>query len=354
LSTSRQTIYGKTQKEVSDKLRNLSIHYGAGDVFDSASMVFKEWLDFWLENYKKLNLKQKTYEVYERFIILHISPSNLGQITLKKITSMHIQRLINDKYKGGLSTASIRKMFNIIKQALQKAVDGNMLLKNPASSVELPEHKQKDIEVFTMEEQERFFEFAKDDVLYDLFVIAVDTGIRLGELLAINWQDVDLKDETISITKNLIFVKDYYNESDKKNILKIQDVPKTKASIRKVPLTQRSLYILKKRKIAANSHAETVFLTSNRRYLSPRNVERSFCRIVAKAKLPNCNFHSLRHTYATRMFEIGTSAKIVSEILGHSKVSHTLDIYTHVIPSLKNNAVKNLDLLYEKQNIIAK
>jgi integrase len=350
----RQSIYGKTQKEVSDKLRNLSIQYGTGDVFDAASMTFKEWVNYWLENYKKLNLKPKTYEVYDRFIKLHIATSSIGQTTLRKITPMQIQRLVNDKFKSGLSSSSVRKMFNIINQALQKACDSDMLQKNPASTVELPEHSQKEIKVFTMEEQNKFFEAAKDDALYDFFVIAVDTGIRLGELLAITWKDVDLKNELISISKNLIYVKDYNNEGDKENILKIQEVPKTKASIRKVPLTQRSKHILKKRKLAAEDDEGTIFITKTKKFISPRNVERSFCRIAEKAKISDCNVHSLRHTYATRMFEAGTPAKIVSEILGHSKVSHTLDIYTHVIPHLKNEAVKNLDLLYKNLNATAK
>lgn len=347
-SIDRRSVYGKSPKEVSDKIRKLSIEQGSVIAFDSALMTVKEWTNYWLENYKKLNIKPKTYEVYERIIKLHIEPSALGMMQLRKITPMQIQKLVNEKYRAGLSSATVRKMFNIINQALQKAYDNDMIPKNPAKTVELPEHTQKEIKVFTREEQDRFFEAAKGDALYDFFVISIDTGIRLGELLAITWKDVDFKNETIGISKNIIQVKNYLNQGDSKNITIIQETPKTKASIRKVPLTQRSLGILKSRKMLAESDQDVVFTTKVKTTIRHRNVARSFYRIAKKAKIEGANPHSLRHTYATRMFEIGVPAKIVSEILGHSKVSHTLDLYTHVIPHIKNEAVKNLDLLYEK------
>lgn len=120
--------------------------------------------------------------MYERFILLHINPA-IGHLSIKDINTMNIQKFVNDKYKSGLSTASIRKMFNIINQALNHAVKGNMIIRNPAESVHLPKHTQKQIKVFTQEEQDKFLECAKDDALYGLFVLALDTGIRLGCLL---------------------------------------------------------------------------------------------------------------------------------------------------------------------------
>lgn len=347
-SPNRKSVYGNTKKEVIEKLRAMAIDFGNGISFDSTVMTMKEWLVFWLENFKKLSLKPKTYEVYERFILQHITPS-LGHISIKDINTMNIQKLVNDKYKAGLSTASIRKMFNIINQSLSHAVKGNMITRNPAESVHLPKHTQKQIKVFTQEEQNRFLECSKGDTLHGLFVLALDTGIRLGELLALTWNDVDFDNETIQVNKNLITVKDFDNTAESKNILMLQDAPKTKASIRKVPLTKRSLALLKEMN-PGQTATGLIFRTKTKNFISPRNVERSFCRIAAKAGISKCNFHTARHSYATRLFELGIPAKVVSELLGHSKVSHTLDIYTHVIPVIKNEAIRALDAFYDRQS----
>jgi integrase len=345
----RKTVYGKTKKEVSEKLREIGTQITIGMDFDSATMLVSDWARFWLENFKKRTLKAKTYEVYEQFINLHIAPCFKG-VVISKLTAMHIQKLVNDKLKAGLSTASIRKMYGIIHQFLAKAIENDIILKNPASAVELPEHKQKEIKVFSNEEQTKFFEAAKEDRLYDFFVLAVDTGIRLGEILALTWDDIDFNKGLIYINKNLMLVKNYEADAKTNYSQKVQDTPKTKSSIRKVPMTKRTALALKKRKIAS-SDVMTVFHTHSGQFLSARNVERSFCRLIEKAGIEKCNVHTLRHTFATRMFEIGVSAKIVSVLLGHSKVSHTLDIYTHVLPDKRDEAIKGLDAFYENQKM---
>ena len=160
-------------------------------------MSTKEWMEFWIENFKKLNLKPKTLEVYKQVIACQITP-NIGHIALKNLTTMHLQRLINDKFQGGLSTGTIRKMHNIICSSLDQALQNDMIPKNPAKSVKLPTHTQKAIKFFTESEQKRFFEVARKDDLYPLFVIAAHTGLRLGELLALNWGDIDFKSGTVS------------------------------------------------------------------------------------------------------------------------------------------------------------
>lgn len=337
----RKTVYGKTKAETAEKLRVLAYQFGVGACYDPSTMTIKEWMDFWIENFKKLNLKPKTLEVYKQVIACHIVP-NIGHITLKNLTTMHLQRLINEKYQSGLSTGSIRKMHNIISSSLEQALQNDMIPKNPAKSVKLPAHTQKTIKFFTECEQERFFKEAMADNLYPLFVLATHTGLRLGELLALNWGDIDFKNGTVSVTKNSITVEDFEGETGKKNITKIQSTPKTRSSIRKVPLSETATQVLKSHK--QKSSTLLVFCTKNGTLLNARNVERSFYRIVEKAGIEKCSFHTLRHTFATRLFEKGVSAKIVSELLGHSKVSHTLDIYTHCTPSIKNDAVKTLDI----------
>lgn len=337
----RKTVYGKTKAEAGEKLRTLAFQFGAGRCYDPSKMTVKEWLAFWIENFKRLSLKPKTFEVYKQMIDCHIVPK-IGHVTLKDLNALHLQRLINEKFEDGMASASVRKMHNIISSSLNQALTNDMIPKNPAKAVTLPTLSQKEIKYFTEDEQKRFFEAVKGDTLYPLFVLAAHSGLRIGELLALNWGDIDFKKGTVSVTKNSITVEDFEGESGKKNITKIQDTPKTKSSIRKVPLSDTATQVLKNHKQKSNTLL--VFCTKKGTLLNARNVERSFYRIVEKAGIEKCSFHTLRHTFATRLFEKGTPAKIVSEFLGHSKVAHTLDIYTHCTQSIKADAIKVLDI----------
>lgn len=341
----RKYVYGKTRSETSQKLLELSSNKAKG-IKEPSNMTLSKWLMFWLENFKKLKLKPKTYEVYETQIRHNIIPV-LGDIPLKELNTLHIQKYINNKLKT-LAPATIRKHYSdLLNPALQKAVDNDMIPKNPCKNVELPMAEQKEIKAFTLDEENRFIEASKTDRLYTLFVVAFDSGLRLGELLALTWGDIDFDKAEINVNKNLVQVKDYAGKSKNKNILAVQDSPKTKSSIRKVPLPKRSLKLLKELK--AKTTTVLVFTTRTMNYLNPRNVERSFVRIATNAEIKDCNFHSLRHTYATRLFQIGVPVNVVSKLLGHAKTSITLDIYISVMPSQKNDAVKALDLLHSKQ-----
>lgn len=335
----RKSVYGKSRPEVVKKIQQLSVNSLKG-LKEPSSMKLKAWLIFWLENYKKLRLKPKTYEVYETQSVCHILPF-LGDITLKDLSSLQVQKYINEKSKT-LSSATVRKQFNILNSCMEKAVANDLINKNPCKHIELPVLEQKEIKAFTREEEKKFLDCAEGDALYTLFVTALDTGIRLGELLALTWDDIDFEAVEIRVNKNLITVKDFEGKTQRENILKVQDTPKSKSSIRKVPVTARALKLLQQLK----SDKPLVFCTRTNNFLTPRNVERSFVRIAMKAGLDGCNFHSLRHTYATRMFELGVPINVVSKLLGHAKASITSDIYISVIPQLKTDAVKALDSLH--------
>lgn len=340
----RKSVYGKTKTEVVQKIQELALSKAHG-LKEPSNMSLSRWLIFWLENFKKLKLKPKTYEVYETQAKHNIIPI-IGDIALKDLNTLHIQRYINEKSKT-LAPATVRKQYNILNSSLEKAVANELIPKNPCRHIELPVLEQKEIKAFTLDEEIRFIEASKDDRLHTLFVVALDSGLRLGELLALTWNDIDLDGAEIAVTKNIIHVKNFEGKSKNKNILIVQDNPKTKSSIRNVPLPQRSLNLLKELKTKSNTII--VFATKTGNYLNPRNVERSFVRIASSTGIYGCNFHSCRHTYATRLFEIGISVNVVSKLLGHSKTSITTDIYISVIPSLKNDAIKSLDLLHSGQ-----
>jgi integrase len=340
----RKSVYGKTKSDVIQKLQELSLSKVHG-LKEPSNMPLGTWLLYWLENFKKLRLKPKTYEVYETQVVYNIIPL-LGDIPLKDLNTLQIQKYVNDKSQT-LAPATVRKQFSILNSALDKAEANELITKNPCNHVELPVLEQKEIRALTLDEESKFIEVSKNDKLYSLFVVALDSGLRLGEILALTWNDIDVDKAEINVNKNVIYVKDYENKSKTNNIIAVQDNPKTKSSIRKVPLTQRSLNLLKELKSKTNSII--VFATKTGNYLNPRNVERSFVRNATKAGIEGCNFHTLRHTFATRLFERGIFVNVVSKLLGHAKTSITTDIYISVIPSLKSNAIKALDLLHSEQ-----
>ena len=214
------------------------------------------------------------------------------------------------------------------------------IILHPAKGIELPSLEQKPVKAFTLEEQARFFEVAKSYSYYEAFIFAVDTGVREGELLALTWDDIDFEKGYVQINKTLVFVKDRENKAGSTYILKVQDSTKTKAGIRKIPLTKRCLRMLRELKLRNIAKSQLVFPSKNGTFINPRNLLRCFDTICSKAGLEGFNCHTLRHTFATRCFEKGIPVKIVSRWLGHKKVQHTLDIYTHVMPDEEKKAIE--------------
>lgn len=157
------------------------------------------------------------------------------------------------------------------------------------------------------------------------------------------WIDIDFEKGYVNINKTLIFVKDRANKSENAYVLQVQDSTKTKAGVRKIPLTKRCLHMLKEMKLKSGGKNELVFPSKNGTYINPRNFLRCFKSICEKAGLEDFNCHTLMHTFATRCFEKGIPVKIVSRWLGHAKVEHTINIYTHVMPDAEKEAIQALE-----------
>ena len=182
--------------------------------------------------------------------------------------------------------------------------------------------------------------------LYNAFVVNVDTGLRAGELLALTWNDIDLENGLIRVNKNVISVKNRDEDADTKNKMIVQDSPKTEASNRTIPLTKRSLDILKE--MNDSKTTDIVFPSEKNTYVSLRNYQRTFYKALEKAGLEKCSPHVLRHSFVTRCFKRNVQTKVISEMVGHAKLAHTTDIYTHVMLDIKRDAVNALDELYSK------
>lgn len=357
----RQFIYGKTRTEVAEKLLKTQNDMKTGAYIKPTKATLGEWLDKWLEQYKRNDLRPTTYSSYEQHIRVHIKPS-IGHVLLQDLTPEMVQKFYNEKYKtgrydgeGGLSSATVRKIHNILHEALDQAVLNSLIYRNAADATKRPKLSQKEIKIFTVEEQNKFMSLLKDEYLGAAFLMDLSTGMRLGELLALKWKNVDLEQGIVWVRESVARVRTH-DPNDVKTKL-ITQPPKTKSGYRDIPLHDIIIDLLKahKEKQEAKIHEADsdftnnglVFCTENGNYIEPRNFMRKFYSLLNKAGIPMTNVHSMRHTFATRLFEANESPKTVQELMGHSDVSHTLNIYTHVMPGIKRSAVKKLNKIFE-------
>ncbi|WP_232841428.1 tyrosine-type recombinase/integrase [Caldicellulosiruptor acetigenus] len=271
-----------------------------------------------------------------------------------------LQALYNSKYENRLSLSTIKHIHVILHSALDQALKNGLVVRNVSEATTLPKVKTKnEIRVLTLQEQQRFIAALEGERLRPAFLLALASGVRLGELLALKWDCVNLKEGTITIKSSLRRIKTYDKNLPTKTMLAFQE-PKTAAGIRTIPVPPVILEELKehrKRQLEERLQAGSLYEDNNLVFatelgtpIEPRNFLRVFYRIIEKANL-DINFHALRHTYATRLLEANEHPKVVQELLGHNDISTTLNIYSHVIPEIKKAAAMKLNNLFENINI---
>ncbi|KRQ85843.1 Tyrosine recombinase XerC [Caloramator mitchellensis] len=350
----RQSFYGKTRQEVAEKINKAINSFAAGVLVEPSQLTLSNWLNTWLFEYKKSNLRPSTLQSYEYLIRYHINPA-LGHYKLKELRSEHLQMLYNDKLKEGLSPRTVKYIHTVLHGALKQAAKNNIVARNISEATILPKQRKKDIKVLTLEEQQRFLNSLEGERLKSIFIIALATGMRQGELLALTWDNVNFKEGTITVKRSLKRVKNFDSNIKKKTIVIFQE-PKTNAGNRIIPLPPAVLEELKnhrKRQLEEKLKAgevyednNLVFATELGKPIETRNLMRTFYRICEKANI-DINFHALRHTYATRLLEANEHPKVVQEILGHNDITTTLNIYSHVMPEVKKAAALKINHLFE-------
>lgn len=353
-SPKRRAVYGKSRKEVADKIAEILSDIKAGDYIEPNKITLSEWLDTWMEEYKTVSIKATTYDSYATNIRVHIKPT-IGYVRLSELSVSNIQGLINSLHRQGKSSALIRKIKNILKGALDQAIMNGLISRNVTQGVMLPKHVQKEIRWFTIEEERRFLSAAKKSRFEVAFKLDLVSGLRLGELIGLSWDCVDFNKGMLTIKQTIVRVKS--REEKGKNLYLISPTTKTDKSRRIVPIPKSAVTMLKEhkkkqdaeKKLAGELYDDNnlVFCTALGNRLIPRNVGRAFTGIAKKAGIEGASVHSLRHTYATRLFENGVAAKTVSELLGHTDVAHTLNVYTHVANRIKEDAIQFLDYVFD-------
>ena len=305
-------------------------------------MKYKEWIELWFENYVKPTSKTKTCICYTSIIQRQIMPK-LGDYDLDEITPLILQKFVtalltagNSKTGRGLSSNTVNLIITIIQESLETAVSVGVLEMYIADKIKRPKTKERKVESFSLKEQKLIeqgvLKHKKSRMLGVL--LCLYTGLRIGELLALEWKDIDLKKRELSVNKSCT---DYVSGEGK--YIRVIESPKTETSIRTIPIPKQLVPILKELK--TNNKSKYVVGDGNKT-ISIRSYQRSFEAVLRKLNISHKGFHALRHTFATRALESGMDVKTLSEILGHKNPTVTLTRYAHAFLEHKRQMMDKL------------
>ncbi len=305
-------------------------------------MKLSEWLRFWLDTYEKSSIKLTTYANYDGYIRNYFQKFDDKDIT--QIFSDDYQDFFDGILEYGLSAKTVRNMIIFLRKALKKAVVEDVIPSNPALDIELPKYESPEIKILSHDQQTKLIKVSYF-YRYGVFVrLTLCTGIRLGELLGLQWNDIDFDRREMRIRRTLHRCKNY-DPTEKASTSIFLDPPKTKNSKRTIPLLNHAVEDLKSWKLKQSrevTNAKFVVTGINGKFLDPKTFKDYYNRMLDRCDIHGITFHALRHTFATNALERGMDKKTLSEILGHYSVAFTLDTYAHVVDSFKR---KNMDLM---------
>lgn len=355
----RKQFYGKTKVETLDKMNEYKIRYNTGQLEHDNNMTFAQWFYTWLFEFRINDLKPSSFERYEGIYRNYVKNLPLGNKKLSDLRASHIQSHYNTLISEGKPVSTIKNINGFIFTCLAEAVKQRYIYQNPCDSIKLPKEaitEKEDIVVLDIEEQKTFIEAIKGHNLEMLFMFDLATGLRLGELLALRWDDINIKDKVVKINKSIKKVT-YIDKEDKRTSKVIEQTPKTKTSYRTVPIPKNVFDMLmiykgqqdieKGKNAEAYNNQGFVFCNSLGFPIESKQPGRNLKSILIKVKIKPLKFHSLRHTYATRLFEAGVPIKTVQALMGHSDIATTMNIYTHVTREKKIEASEILNKIFE-------
>lgn len=337
----------RTKKEAEQKEREALVAKDRGTLLDRSTTTVGELLDSWL-NSKRSQITSQSYVDYGVAIRKHLKPA-LGDIVVQKLTPARVQAQVADWQEQGMGPHVIRGCVMRLSQALDQAVEFNIVPRNVCSSVALPRVGGAKTDVWTPKDVAVFLRDATDDGLHPLWHLLALEGMRKGEALGLRWQDINWDREAAHISQTVV--------ADKANGGKtiIQRRTMTATSARAVRLTPDTLAALRafearwrerKRAAADWKDNDLIVCTGHGTPISPRNVTRSFEALVLSTGLRRIRVHDLRHTAATMLLKAGVPPKIVSERLGHTRITITLDLHSHVLPDMQDEAAMAMSRLF--------
>lgn len=334
----RKTLYAKTKSELTEKVQEYR-RESYGLRIDSDSITFGEFFYKWLYGIKKQDLKTKSFIKYEGLYQNYISKADFADTKLKDLTYSDLKLWYNTLQLEGSSIVSVKYINDLVKAALIVAEKDRLILTNPAKDIRFKNTEKKNvIKVFSAAEQKKLIDYLYEssEPLKYLFLFDLATGLRLGEILAL--EKSDIRDGKVYVSKNLERVK-----IDGKYVDRISS-PKTESSNRSVPIPEKIQEFIPEL-IAAND-SDLLFPGTKSRFIFNKTPARHLHRICDKLEISDITFHGLRHSYATRLFELGVQIKTVQKLMGHADIETTMNIYTHVMGDVIEDASQKLNTLF--------
>lgn len=346
----QRSVYGKTKKEVADKLHAIFFQKQQGIYVTPTKVLVKDWLIEWLHNYAHITVRPSTYISYEGYIYNHIIPI-IGDLPIQKLTPPIVQNFYNDRFlngridgKGGLSSKTLRNMHNMFHQAMEQAKINGLIMQNPTDNAIIPKSQKKEMRVLSVQEQLRLLNVVHLHRLGFAIKFDLATGLRIGELCALKWTDLNYQKKTVKISRTLQRIKTNQLEREELDgsenmTMVVEGDVKTSSGFREIPIPDKIwMELLQHQQRQQQEYMSLgvpilpdgyIFAMPFGTCVEPSTMRDALNYLLAVAEIEHANFHSLRHTFATRAIEAGMPVKTLSDILGHSQVQITMDLYCH-------------------------
>ena len=328
----------QTLREAEEAAKRIQYELQTGTYVEPTKTTVESYLLEYVDTVLKNEVARNTYEQRRAYVVNHIAPK-IGKIPLTSLSPQHVQKLYSELLEQ-YSPGHVVNVGNLLTKALNQAVRWGLIFRNPASLVKKPykSRKNPNMKVWTVDEQKRFLDCVKGDnqFYYTLFLLALTSGMREGELLALMDDCLDLKNDRVVVKRTVVRLS---------RGLRIGDKPKTVSSIRTIQIPKKTAQALRRWLLMRPPNSFGLVFPSPKtgEILHPNSPHKAFVKYIKMAGVPRINFHGLRHTFATTLLAHGVNPKIVQEMLGHASIKTTMDTYAHVLPIMHKSAAEQLE-----------
>jgi len=344
----RRWVYGKTRAEAANKLRSVIVAHEQGTLVDPGRVTVEKFLTGWLEDCARPKLRPRTLLSYAQVVRLHILPP-LGRVPLQKLSPQHVQTWLNDLQRSGLSPRTCHYARAILRSALGQALRWGVVSRNVAALVEGPRVPKHEIRPLQPDQARALLDAVRVHRLGALFTVALALGLRQGEALGLKWDALDFTTGVLHVRAALQHVGKEWHLVEPKSERSRRSITLPRVAI--VALRAHRVRQKKERLLAGSGWKETAFVFTTRTGtpIEPSNLTKEFKRVLKRAGVPEVRFHDLRHTAATFLLAQGVDPRTIMETLGHSQISLTLNTYSHVLPSLQQDAATRMNELLARR-----
>lgn len=344
---------GRTESEVRKQIRQYERTIPS--TMDTGRVTFQEYANMWLTVFKEPELKARSYDRLEQTLMFQVYPF-IGHLLFDQVTDVDVQSLLKRLARNGMSHSTIKKAYDAINAVYKHAIARGNVARNPAATVRPPnsaKYEQEGMKFFTREEVTRICEecrriYKTGNPVYvygDAYILMINTGIRVGELIALRKTDYDRKNKTLTVSRNASYVNKRDSEGVRTGGKELQyGTPKTYSGTRTIPLNSTAIEAVER--LINNKNKELLVCNSENNPLRPEALTRTFYRILDNIGCERRGVHTLRHTFASILFANKFDVAVVSKLLGHASVSITMNIYIHLIEDTDHAAVASLDGLF--------